>query len=63
MSLQANDFIKISKALEKSYQSLMTEFSSEDKCIELINKSKEEYRKAMLYATIQDDKVFKFTND
>lgn len=63
MTLQMNDFLKISKALENSFQSLKTEFSSEELCMEKLKKAKEEYQKAILHATIKDQKIVKFSND
>jgi hypothetical protein len=55
MPLHINDFMKISKALDSSYQSLADENLLEGECVERMKAAREEYMKAMLHASYVDE--------
>ncbi|QFT89342.1 hypothetical protein FIU87_11845 [Bacillus sp. THAF10] len=58
MPLHVNDFMKISKALESSYNKLVSEnLLHNHECVERMNAARDEYTKAMLYATLLDDEI------
>lgn len=63
MSLHVNDFMKISKALESSYQRLLSENILESECLDRLNLAKEEYRKAMLHATLYDEEIIQIVKN
>ena len=54
MPLHVNDFMKISKALDSSYQCLADENLLEDECVKRMMIAREEYMKAMLHASFVD---------
>ncbi|CAG9622595.1 hypothetical protein [Sutcliffiella rhizosphaerae] len=58
MPLHVNDFMRISKALENSYQLLLSDSThNNQECVEKMHAAFDEYRKAMLYATLLDDEI------
>ncbi|WP_078380241.1 hypothetical protein [Sutcliffiella halmapala] len=63
MSLHVHDFMKISKALESSYQRLLSENILESECIERLNLAREEYTKAMLHATLYDEEILQIAKN
>jgi hypothetical protein len=63
MPLHVNDFMRISKALESSYQRLANENLLDHECVERINAARDEYTKAMLYATLLDEEIIHVTKN
>ncbi|WP_223701982.1 hypothetical protein [Sutcliffiella deserti] len=60
MPLHVDDFMKISKALEKCYQQLVNENPLESDGVERLNVALEDYNKAMLHATNVDKDLINF---
>ncbi|KPB06614.1 hypothetical protein [Bacillus sp. CHD6a] len=64
MPMHVNDFMRISKALESSYQRLASENMLDNhECVERMNAARDEYTKAMLYATLLDDEIIHITKN
>ncbi|WP_204414534.1 hypothetical protein [Bacillus tianshenii] len=61
MPLHVNDFMKISKALDSSYQRLANENLLDVECVERMKAAREEYMKAMLHASYVDESMVHIT--
>ncbi|MCA1320678.1 hypothetical protein LC085_12215 [Bacillus tianshenii] len=53
--------MKISKALDSSYQRLANENSLDGECVERMKAAREEYMKAMLHASFVDESMVHIT--